>query len=137
MDNLSLIDIYYSLYDYYKDDEIIITAISYIARRNKRPKPRQTIRQDLKVLNLKKYQSILLELSNLPNSELDKFKILYFSNLSNILNTLIILDEINIKYTDTKDIDKLNKISELVDRIKGNVDKLNKINNIVNRIKNK
>jgi len=116
--NSDLIDIYYDLFDYFGDEEVIITAIAYIGKRNNRSRGRQVIRQDLAVLNLKKYQSIFLELSNYPKSKLDSFKSTHFSDLNHILSILTIINDIDMVYTDLKDILKLNQIAELANTIK-------------------
>ena len=108
--NNILIDIYYDLFHYYQDDEIVINAIYHIMRRNNRKTVKSLIRKDLLKLNLMRYEKALIELSNYSNSALDFFKISEFSNLNNITNILNNLLSYNGNDIDLND----KKIDEII-----------------------
>jgi hypothetical protein len=111
----TLINIYYDLYDYYKNEEYVINAIYHIMKRNNRHKIKSLIRTDLTDLNLKKYTSCLVELSSYSNERLDYFKLDSIANLDNIICNLEII-EYN-KNSITLDRKKLERIIKLCQKL--------------------
>ena len=85
---------FYDVCDMLDDDmEIVIIAISTDLRQQSRKVDTWQIRNNLTSLNLEPYRSTLERLSNLPKVEMDKYKILKYKNISDMILKLQLLKD--------------------------------------------
>ena len=108
------IDDYYTLYEYYGNNEPIINGIAYIMGRNNKIPYRSQIRKQLIGLNLHILRHYLDELVSMPNCDLAKFEVDEFAQLNYIIVRLNTCHESCI----TMNHKKLNEIIELCNKLK-------------------